>query len=143
MTRMFANRGLRTRLGALDAWAWARHQNLLSWYIRPFIMLPLAYFSYRRSVRGITCTLIATLSSMFWFPQPKSVDPRVANFLRMERTYLAGPWTPTRILLAPVLPISLAAFCGAFWYRSVRWGLFVFNVVWLTKVAWSLKYGKD
>lgn len=33
--------------GALDgflSWVWERHHNVLSWYIRPLCILPLAYF---------------------------------------------------------------------------------------------------
>ena len=49
-------------------WAWARHQNPLSWYIRPLFILPFCYFAYKKSVRGIVLTLVAVTSSMFWFP---------------------------------------------------------------------------
>lgn len=49
-------------------WAWARHQNPLSWYVRPLFILPFCYFAYKKSVRGIMLTLVAVTSSMFWFP---------------------------------------------------------------------------
>ena len=32
------------------AWAWARHHNVLSWYVRPLFLLPFCYFAYRRSL---------------------------------------------------------------------------------------------
>ena len=32
------------------AWAWERHHNILSWYIRPLFLLPFCYFAYRRSL---------------------------------------------------------------------------------------------
>ena len=35
------------------AWAWARHHNILSWYIRPRFLLPFCLFAYRRSLLGI------------------------------------------------------------------------------------------
>ena len=34
-------------------WAWARHHNPLSWYIRPLFVLPFCYFAYKRSVWGV------------------------------------------------------------------------------------------
>jgi hypothetical protein len=27
------------------SWAWARHHNVLSWYIRPLFLLPFCYFA--------------------------------------------------------------------------------------------------
>ena len=68
--------------GTLDefgAWAWERHHNVLSWYIRPLFLLPFCYFAYRRSLFGITITLVALATSMFWFPAPEIV-----------RTFAAG-----------------------------------------------------
>src|SRR5215217_3294099 len=31
------------------AWAWDRHHNVLSWYIRPLFLLPFCYFAYKRN----------------------------------------------------------------------------------------------
>ena len=39
-------------------WAWARHHNPLSWYIRPLFILPFCYFAYRKSVRGMVATVV-------------------------------------------------------------------------------------
>jgi len=50
------------------AWAWARHHNVLSWYVRPLFLLPFCYFAYRRSLWGIVLTVVALATSMFWFP---------------------------------------------------------------------------
>lgn len=58
-------------LNELAAWAWARHHNELSWYIRPLFLLPFAYFSNRRSGWGIALTLVALATSMAWFPAPE------------------------------------------------------------------------
>ena len=30
------------------AWAWARHHNILSWYVRPLFILPFCFFAYMR-----------------------------------------------------------------------------------------------
>ena len=38
--------------GTLDefgAWAWERHHNVLSWYIRVLFLLPFCYFAYKRA----------------------------------------------------------------------------------------------
>ena len=29
-------------------WAWDRHGDVLSWYVRPLFLIPLAWFVYRR-----------------------------------------------------------------------------------------------
>ena len=67
------------------AWAWDRHHNILSWYIRPLFLLPYVYFAYKRSLAGISLTLVALATSMFWFPKPEQPDPRVLEFLAREK----------------------------------------------------------
>jgi hypothetical protein len=59
------------------AWAWERHHNVLSWYIRPLFLLPFCYFAYRRSLWGIVLTLFVLATSMFWFPAPERSSPAV------------------------------------------------------------------
>jgi hypothetical protein len=54
-------------LNQLLEWAWARHHNMYSWYIRPLFILPFCYFAWRRSLIGIAVTLVATLTSIAWF----------------------------------------------------------------------------
>jgi hypothetical protein len=89
------------------SWAWARHHNIVSWYIRPLFLLLLAYFSYRRSLSGIALTVVALATSMFWFPAPERVDPRVEEFLAFEREWLTGEWTLDKILITSVVPLAL------------------------------------
>lgn len=66
---------------AFCGWAWERHHNPLSWYIRPLFWLPFAFFAYRRSALGMVLTLLALATSMFWFPPPAHVDPQISRFL--------------------------------------------------------------
>lgn len=33
-------------------WAWARHHDVLSWYVRPLFIIPFCCFAYRRSPKG-------------------------------------------------------------------------------------------
>ena len=123
------------------AWAWARHHNELSWYIRGLFLLPFCYFAYKRSLWGIVLTVLALATSMFWFPAPQRVDPKAVAFLAVEREYLTSDWTFTKILLALLVPVSFAALAVAFWRRSLVWGLAVINAMVLVKLVWSFYFG--
>ena len=130
--------------GSLDefaAWAWERHHNVLSWYIRVLFLLPFCYFAYKRSLFGMTLTLVALATSMFWFPAPETTSPAVIEFLAMEREYLAGEWTTAKVLLGLLVPGSLAALALVFWKRSIFYGLVLINAIVLVKLAWSFYYG--
>ena len=130
--------------GTLDefgAWAWERHHNVLSWYIRPLFLLPFCYFAYRRSLFGIVFTLVALATSMFWFPVPEQSNSGTLEFLAMEREYLTGEWTVAKILLALLVPLSFAALGLAFWKRSIVYGLVLINAIVLIKLAWSFYFG--
>jgi hypothetical protein len=130
--------------GTLDefgAWAWERHHNVLSWYIRPLFLLPFCYFAYRRSLFGIVLTLVALATSMFWFPAPEQSSSGTLEFLAMEREYLTGEWTVEKILLALLVPLSFAALGLAFWKRSIVYGLVLINAMVLLKLAWSFYFG--
>ena len=132
--------------GATDefaAWAWARHHNELSWYIRVLFVLPFCYFAYKRSLWGIVLTVVALSTSMFWFPAPERVDPRAAEFLAVEREYLTSGWSLWKVMLALLVPISFAALAVAFWKRSLVWGLVVINAMVLVKIVWSFYFGDE
>ncbi len=136
--------GLVAATGTIDefaGWAWARHHNELSWYIRPLFLLPFCYFAYKRSLFGIVLTVLALATSMFWFPAPERVDPRAVAFLAVEREYLTGDWPLWKVLLALLVPVSFAALAVAFWRRSLVWGLVVINAMVLVKVVWSFYFG--
>jgi hypothetical protein len=53
----------------------------------------------------------------------------------MEKDYLTGHWTRTKVLLGLLVPVSLAALALAFWRRSLRYGLVVLDSIVLTKIA--------
>lgn len=122
-------------------WAFDRHANPLSWYIRPLFLLPLAWFAYRRSGWGIAGTLVALATSIFWFPAPAQPDPQILEFLDFEREWLTGTWDGQKILMATLAPLSLAAFCLAFWKRSVVWGLVILNLMAGGKLLWGVVSG--
>lgn len=122
-------------------WAYDRHTNVLSWYIRPLFLLPLAWFAYRRSGRGIAGTLIALATSMFWFPAPAEPDPRVQEFLTFEQAYLTGAWDARKALITLVVPAFIVAYCLAFWRRSLLWGLVILNLMTGSKLLWGVVEG--
>lgn len=127
----------------LWSWAWARHHNPLSWYVRPLFILPLGYFAYRRSARGIAVTVLALFSSMFWFPAPDETDPRAARFLAMEQEYLTGGWPWWKTVFTLTVPVWFVLLLGSFWRRSWKLGLVVFNGGAALKVIWSFYFGGE
>lgn len=125
------------------AWAWERHHNVLSWYIRPLFILPFCYFAYRRSLWGIVLTLVALATSMFWFPAPEHSSPAVNEMLASEREYLTANWTLWKVLIALLVPLGFAALALAFWRRSLAWGLAVINAMVLFKVGWTFLFSTE
>lgn len=127
-------------LQAFSDWAWARHANVLSWYIRPLFLLPFVFFAYRHSVKGLVGTLVVLATSMFWFPAPAQPDPKVLAFLAAERAYLTSPWTLGKVALSALVPLTMTALALAFWRRSLGWGLAVMTFIAVAKVSWSVAY---
>ena len=132
--------------GSIDefgAWAWERHHNVLSWYIRPLFFLPFCYFAYKRSLFGMVLTLVALATSMSWFPAPETTSPAVVEMLAAEEEYLTANWTLWKILLALTVPVSFAALGLAFWKRSLVWGLAVINGAVLIKIGWTFMFSTE
>ena len=125
------------------AWAWARHHNVLSWYIRPLFLLPFCYFAYRQSLWGIVLTLLALATSMFWFPVPEHPSPAVNEMLASEREYLTADWTAWKVSIALLVPLTFAALGLAFWKRSLAWGLAVVNAAILFKIGWTFLFATE
>ena len=125
------------------AWAWERHHNVLSWYIRPLLLLPFCYFAYRRSLFGIVLTLVALATSMFWFPAPETTSPAVREMLAAEEEYLTANWTLWKVLIALLVPVSFAALGLAFWKRSLVWGLAIINGAILFKIGWTFVFSTE
>jgi hypothetical protein len=120
------------------SWAWARHHNILSWYIRPMFVIPFVFFAYKRSWMGLVVTVIALFTSMFWFPAPAMADAAVEKFLRAEKDYILGPWNLTKMLSTMTIPAFFYFLASAFWKRSLWWGLAVINLAALGKITWSV-----
>ena len=132
--------------GTIDefaAWAWARHHNVLSWYVRPLFILPFCFFAYRRSLFGIVLTIIALATSMFWFPAPEHSSSAVNEMLASEREYLTANWTLWKVLIALLVPLGFAALALAFWRRSLAWGLALINAMVLFKIGWTFLFSTE
>jgi hypothetical protein len=129
--------------GEFVAWAWSRHHNVLSWYVRPLFILPFCFFAYRRSLFGIVLTIIALATSMFWFPVPENKSPAVNEMLAPEREYLTTDWTLWKVSIALLVPLTFAALGLAFWRRSLLWGLAVVNAAILFKIAWTFLFSTE
>jgi hypothetical protein len=124
-------------------WAWARHHNPLSWYIRPLFILPLCYFAYTKNAWGLIATAAAVTSSMFWFPVPATPDPQAIAFLAAEREYVTGPITLGKLALTALVPIWFVALVSAFRRRSWVGGAAVIAGGTLLKMVWSFKIAGD
>lgn len=131
------------RIDEFTAWAWARHHNVLSWYVRPLFILPFCYFAYRRALWGIVLTILALATSMFWFPVPEQASPAVNEMLASEREYLTTEWTAWKVLIALLIPVGFAALALTFWKRSLAWGLAVINAMVLFKVGWTFLFSTE
>jgi len=124
-------------------WAFQRHHNVLSWYVRPLFLIPFCFFAYRRSWAGIFGTLFALLTSMFWFPVPAAVSDSVRAFLAMEMAYLTGAWAVPKVLLSLLVPICLSVLGMAFWRRNLWFGLTVVVLIAVAKLTWSVAFGGE
>jgi hypothetical protein len=122
------------------AWAWERHHNVLSWYIRPLFLLPFCYFAYKRSLWGVVLTCLALATSMFWFPAPEHSSPAVNEMLASEREYLTANWSLWKVMIALLVPLTFAALALVFWRRSLAWGLAVINAMVLFKIGWTFLF---
>ena len=120
-------------------WVFERHQNQMSWYIRPLFLIPFCYFAYKRSWTGISLTLFCLLTSMFWFSKPDSVSDEVKYFLQYEKEWLSGTWDYKKILLILSVPISFIALGLSFWKRSLWMGLGVVVLMATGKIIWSIQ----
>ena len=120
-------------------WAFQRHHNQWSWYIRPIFLIPFCYFAYQKSFAGIFGSLFCLLTSMFWFPAPETVSDEVKAFLAFEQNYLQSDWTALKILFALLIPIALATLAISFWKRSLKMGLAVVVLMAVGKMLWSVQ----
>lgn len=123
------------------AWAFARHHNPLSWYIRPLFLVPFCYAAYRRSHAGIWATVFLLLTSMAWFPESDVPQRGIQAFLHMEQRFLRGGLSAEKKLAALAVVGSLTLTAAAFWRRSLALGECCLTAIAGGKVLWSVTQG--
>ncbi|NLK69203.1 MAG: hypothetical protein GX283_08580 [Clostridiaceae bacterium] len=124
-------------------WAFARHHNLLSWYIRPLFIIPMVIFAFKKSLTGIFASIFALFTSMFWFPVPATNSPQVLEFLAFEMDYLKGTWTAPKILISLAVPLFFFMLIMAAWKRNWKWLLGVIIGAAVLKFIWSIVFSGE
>lgn len=119
-------------------WIFERHQNPISWYIRPVFLIPFCFFAYKHSWAGISFTLFCLFTSMCWFAPPETVPDNVKAFLEFEKEWLYGTWDYRKTLLILTVPLSFIALGLAFWKRSLWMGVAVVIMMATGKITWSV-----
>ena len=124
-------------------WAFERHHNILSWYIRPLFIIPMVIFAFKRSLTGIFASIFALFTSMFWFPAPTTNDPQVLEFLAFEMDYLKSTWTVPKIVISLAVPLFFFMLLTAAWKRNWKWLLGVIIGAAVLKFIWSIVFSGE
>lgn len=119
-------------------WAFNRHHNIISWYIRPLFIVPIVLFAFKKNLTGIFGSIFALFTSMFWFPAPLESNPQVLSFLEYEMEYLIGTWSTPKILMSLSVPIFFIILIIAAWKRNWKWLLGIVIGAAVLKVIWSV-----
>ena len=119
-------------------WAWARHHNEWSWYIRPLILITFCIAAWhRRLALTIAIGLFFPLSAVI-FPAPLVPKEFVVEFLAAERELLEALTALQLLLFIGLVILFLGALAMAFWRRSLLWGLLVANLGGVMKITFSV-----
>lgn len=124
-------------------WVFERHQNQMSWFIRPVFLIPFCFYAYKRSWAGISITIFCLFTSMFWFAKPETINEQVKIFLQFEKDWLNARWDFKKWLLVLTVPFSFLALGLAFWKRSLLMGLGVVVLMTTGKIIWSIYNAGD
>ncbi len=124
-------------------WAFKRHHNILSWYIRPLFIIPMVIFAFKKSFTGIFASIFALFTSMFWFPVPVTNSSQVLSFLDFEIEYLKGPWTAPKIIMSLAVPLFFIMLIISSWKRNWKWLLGVVIGAAVLKFIWSIAFSGE
>ncbi len=124
-------------------WAFSRHHNILSWYIRPLFIIPIILFSFKKSLTGIFLSIFALFTSMFWFPAPETSSPQVIEFLAYEMEYLKGTWNTPKIIMSLSVPLFFIFLIIAAWKKNLKLLIGVIIAAAILKIAWSIIFSGE
>lgn len=128
--------------GQILDWAFARHLNPLSWYIRPIFLVLFAFFAYKHNWKAIVATLVLMTSSMVWFPKPATINAQMQTVLEMEKQLLSSPVSAILALGTMVAFMTLVGV--ALWKHSLKMGLIILNATLVGKMVFTLLFsGED
>lgn len=119
-------------------WAYERHKNPLSWYIRPILLIPFCYFAYKKRWSGVMFSLFCLFTSMFWFNKPEAVSEQVEMFLEFEKLWLHSEMNTAKLIQLSLIPISIFLLGYAFWKRSLWIGVLLLACIAFGKIVWGI-----
>ncbi len=124
-------------------WTFARHHNVLSWYIRPLFIIPIGFFAFKKSWTGIFASIAGLFTSMFWFPIPEVSNPQVVEFLAFEKEWIISAWDPGKIFMSLSVPIFFGLIIMAAWQRNWKGFIVIIAAAAVLKVAWSVIFSGE
>ena len=109
-------------------WAWARHHNEWSWYIRPVFVLAFCAASwFRKPFLIVSLAVFFPLSAVI-FPAPEHPKPHVVEFLLAERQLLEALTAVQFATFVLAVSLFLTLLAAAFWKRNLWLGVLVANL---------------
>ena len=123
-------------------WAFTRHQNILSWYIRPLFTIPIVIGAFKKSYTIIFGSIFGLFTSMFWFPKPAVVSQTVKAFLEFEKGYLTTGWSIDKIFVVIAVILFFTFLICATWCRKWSWVFINIVVCTILKMGHSVIFGE-
>ena len=115
-------------------WAFQRHRNILSWYIRPLFIVPIIWSAYKKLFSGISISIFGLFTSMFWFSKPDTTNPEVEKFLNFEANYLKSGWTIDKIVLLFTVIIFFVFIIVSTWTKNWKLLLLILIATAILKI---------
>lgn len=124
-------------------WAFARHHNVLSWYIRPLFIIPIVIGAYKKSFTIVFASIFALFTSMFWFSVSSTVDASVVEFLNFEKNYLTSGWSVDKVFVLVAVVSFFVGLIYATWHRNWKFLVMVIAGSAALKVIHSVLFGSE
>ena len=115
-------------------WAFQRHYNILSWYIRPLFIIQIIWSAYKKLFSGISISIFGLFTSMFWFPKPNITNPEIVKFLNFEANYLKSGWTIDKIVLLFTVIIFFVFIIVSTWTKNWKLLLLILIATAILKI---------